>query len=63
MNQVARYILPHSLHTELIITGNLRAWIEFLEKRDSPEADEEIRMLAKEVRKQLATLYPEVIQP
>jgi len=46
VNEAARAVLPHMLETSIVVTGNLRAWREFFEKRLSPGADAEIREVA-----------------
>lgn len=47
--QAARLLLPHGLETQLVMSGNLRAWYEMLEKRCSPHADEGIRDVALQI--------------
>lgn len=49
--------------TRLVVTGNYRAWIEFLIKRDNPAADAEIQRLAREIGSQLAVHAPNVFGP
>ncbi|ANA86417.1 thymidylate synthase [Gordonia phage OneUp] len=56
----ARSELPNSTETKILVTGNLRAWMEFLIKRDNPAADAEIRRLAKELREHLIFIAPDV---
>ncbi|PBC39023.1 thymidylate synthase (FAD) [Rhodococcus sp. ACS1] len=51
--EAARAVLPNETETKLVVTGNLRAWKEFLVKRDNPAADREIQRLAREIRDQL----------
>jgi thymidylate synthase (FAD) len=45
--QAARFLLPGGLETKIIVTGNMRAWRDVLQKRLSPAADAEIREVAK----------------
>lgn len=45
----ARQRLPHDLETRMVMTGNLRAWREFLIKRTSRHAEPEIRRLAQRI--------------
>lgn len=54
--QAARYVLPHGHTTTLIVSGNVRAWREVIQKRTSrsqltgdPEADLEINELATRI--------------
>jgi thymidylate synthase (FAD) len=61
--ECARAVLPNGIETKMVITGNYRAWIEFLVKRENPAADAEIRRLAVEIGKQLAESAPNVFGP
>lgn len=54
----ARNLLPQGWETRIVVSGNHRAWREFLGKRLSPAAEPEIRNLAVELLKQLAELAP-----
>lgn len=56
----ARYILPLGTHTEIVITGNLRAWREFLYKRCHPRAHWEIRQMANHIKDILIEKFPNV---
>lgn len=58
--EAARSVLPNGVETKMVVTGNYRAWIEFLVKRDNPAADAEIRRLAIEIGRQLAEIAPNV---
>ena len=44
--QAARAILPNATETRFVVTGNYRAWRQFIAARASEHADGEIRMLA-----------------
>lgn len=44
--QAARAILPNATETRFVVTGNYRAWREFIAARASEHADTEIRELA-----------------
>lgn len=44
--EAARAILPGATATEIVVTGNARAWRHFLHLRGSAHADAEIRRLA-----------------
>lgn len=44
--QAARAILPNATETRFVVTGNYRAWREFIAARASEHADAEIRALA-----------------
>jgi thymidylate synthase (FAD) len=56
--EAARAVMPNMTESKIVVTGNLRAWKEFLIKRDSPHADAEIRRLAQEIGGQLAGIAP-----
>lgn len=58
--EAARAVLPNAAATSLFVTGNARSWMEFIDKRDSPAADAEIREVAQEIHEQLAEAFPEV---
>ena len=58
--QSARSVLPNACETKLVVTGNLRAWIEFMVKRDNPAADVEIQRLARLIGEHLVRLAPDV---
>lgn len=60
--QAARHILPGGLETKILVSGNMRAWREVLQKRLSPTADAEFREVAKEVLKILRQLSPNTFQ-
>lgn len=58
VRQAARAVLPNATETKIAVTGNARAWREFIQKRNSPHADPEIRALAAEVYRQLQEAAP-----
>jgi thymidylate synthase (FAD) len=43
----ARIVLPHSIKTEIIITGNLREWKHFFNLRTKSGAHSQMRQVAK----------------
>lgn len=59
-SQAARMVLPNATPTDIVITGNLRAWLDFLPKRDSDAADLEIAAEAKTLRELLNGVAPAV---
>ena len=61
--EAARAFLPNMTETRIVLTGNLRAWMEFLNKRDHPAADREIRDLAQALRADLHEYAPSIIRP
>lgn len=51
--QQARAVLPNSLKTELVMTGTIEQWIEFLKLRCANDAHPQARELAIELRDRL----------
>lgn len=60
--QAARAILPGGLETKVLVSGNLRAWREVLQKRLSPAADREFQLVAKEILVKLKEIAPNTYQ-
>lgn len=58
--QDAAYLLPQGVRTSIVVTGNFRAWFEYLPKRLCRRAMPEHRELAKQIHKELAKAVPEV---
>jgi thymidylate synthase (FAD) len=56
--QTARSVLPNCTETKIYVTGNARAWRNFIEQRGSKHADAEIRRLAYKVWRVLAEEAP-----
>lgn len=54
----ARMILPQNIYTTYWATANLHNWINFISKRDHPDAQWEMRLLAKEISRQIRNLWP-----
>lgn len=50
----ARFVLPEATTTELIVTGNFQAWLDFIKLRADKHAQWEIRQVAKEINNTLA---------
>lgn len=49
--EAARAFLPNCVETRMVVTGNLRAWNEVIERRTQPDADaemQEVMRLAKD---------------
>lgn len=55
---IARTVLPQGMTTHLVMTGNLRAWLEFLARRGARAADPEMRELASAIREELVDRFP-----
>ena len=45
----ARFVLPGTIATSIFVTGNLRTWMEFINKRSCSKAQKEIRIFAKTI--------------
>ena len=58
--QIAAYVLPLATNVTMIVTGNLRAWLEYLPKRLCKRASREHQMIAREIYKQLNKAYPDL---
>lgn len=58
--EAARAVLPNMVETRIVVTGNLRAWHEVIERRTAPDADAEFQEVAGMIREELQRLAPEV---
>ena len=58
--QDAAYFLPQGIQTDLVVTGNFRAWFEYLPKRLCRRAMPEHRELARQIQQELAKVAPEI---
>ena len=58
--EAARAVLPNMIETRIVVTGNLRAWHEVIERRTAPDADAEFQEVAGMIREQLQQIAPEV---
>ena len=61
--EAARALLPNMIETKIVVTGNLRAWYEVIDRRIQPDADAEIQQLSRMLLKQLLTIAPDVFEP
>lgn len=59
--EAARAVLPNAAATSIVVSGNMRAWRDFLAQRLAEGADAEIRRLALELLEQLVVLAPETL--
>lgn len=57
--EAARAVLPNAAATSIVVSGNVRAWRDFLAQRLAEGADAEIRRLALELLEELVVLAPE----
>ena len=60
--QAARAILPGGHETEIIVTGNIRAWRHVIKMRYSLQADVEIREMARQMLMHLRQVAPNQVQ-
>jgi thymidylate synthase (FAD) len=58
----ARMHLPMGFPTRIVLSGNVRAWRDFLWQRLSPTADEEIREVAERILDELELISPSSVQ-
>jgi len=56
----ARAVLPMNTSTNMRVSGNLQAWMDFFKLRLTSHAQYEIRELAKDLYSKFAQLYPQV---
>ena len=56
----ARMVLPNAATTELVATGNLQSWLDFIALRTDKAAQWEIRQVALEIERQLQIECPNV---
>ena len=60
--EAARSILPNMTETKVIVTANLRAWLEVIERRTAPDADAEIQEVMGIARDVLRPLAPSIFK-
>ena len=60
--EAARAILPNMTETKVIVTANLRAWLEVIERRTAPDADAEIQEVMGMARDVLRPLAPSIFK-
>ena len=60
--EAARSILPNMTETKVIVTANLRAWLEVIERRTAPDADAEIQEVMGMARDVLKPLAPTIFK-
>jgi thymidylate synthase (FAD) len=56
--QDARYILPQAQETELYVSGNYQAFVDFIKLRSSKSAQTEVREVALAIEKELQQVAP-----
>lgn len=60
--EAARSVLPNMAETRLYMTGNLRAWVQFLERRLDPAADMEMREVAGLILDAICPVAPNIFK-
>lgn len=60
IREAARAVLPNMVETKIVVTGNLRAWHEVVERRTAPDADAEIQQVMGMIRDRLHNLAPSI---
>lgn len=64
IREAARAVLPNCLETKIVVTGNVRAWRQFLWRRLDPSADAEIQevawLLLEQLRKEFPSLFVDI---
>lgn len=60
--EAARSVLPNSLETRGVVTGNLRAWLNIIPLRTAPGADREMQEVAGMISDRLATIAPTIFK-
>lgn len=60
--EAARAVLPNMIETRIVVTGNMRAWRDVLQKRWHVAADAEIREFAGKILTHLRSIAPNSFQ-
>lgn len=58
--EAARCVLPNMIETRIVVTGNLRAWKEVIERRTAPDADAEMQEVMGFAKDQLGYVAPAI---
>lgn len=61
-NEAARALLPNAVETRMVVTGNLRAWNEVIQRRTQPDADAEMQQVMRLAAQQLHSIAPTIFQ-
>lgn len=56
--EAARSFLPLCTETRMVVSGNIRAWRDFIKQRDTEHADIEIRRVAQHILEELKVVAP-----
>lgn len=60
--EAARCVLPNMTETRIVVSGNIRAWREFVQKRYNPHADAEIQEFARQILLLMRVIAPASVQ-
>ena len=60
--EAARAVLPNMTETKMVVTGNLRAWLQVIERRTAPDADAELQEVMGMAREALRPLAPTIFK-
>ena len=60
--EAARAILPNITETKMVVTGNLRAWLQVIDRRTAPDADAELQEVMGMARDVLKPLAPSIFK-
>lgn len=60
--EAARAVMPNMTETRFFVTGNLQAWRDFITRRSSIHADDEMRHVANLIAASLKVNFPNVFQ-
>lgn len=60
--EAARAVLPSMTETKMTVTGNLRTWLEVIERRTAPDADAELQEVMGMAREALRPLAPTIFK-
>ncbi|WP_435869252.1 FAD-dependent thymidylate synthase [Corynebacterium ciconiae] len=56
--EAARAVLPNMTETRIVVTGNLRAWHDVIQRRTAPDADAEMQHVMELAREALQPVAP-----
>ena len=60
--EAGRAVLPNMTETKMVVTGNLRAWLQVIERRTAPDADAELQEVMGMAREALRPLAPSIFK-
>lgn len=60
VREAARCVLPNMTETKIVVTGNLRAWKEVIDRRLAPDADAEMQEVMGQAKRCLTAIAPTI---